>query len=309
MRSWITASLVLGFASNAFAGGGPWVLGVDDRSTYVGLSYTRWSQFSGPDGKSEGDVLDLGAAFTRTDIGADVTYGIARRTEVEVSGTLAFAAVSRDGGGVCVEIERSCHSTLSPSPVSARLKTQLLDELSGSPLSVAGGLTFRFGDFTRDTRMRITAVGDGQTDLGLFASVGRTGAVGNVSVAANLDATARYRLALSKSTGNKAPPNEIQLTTEWMVYPVPSVSVGVAADWLQSLGGLDFDEIDLADPDRFAALSVTSAKVGGKLNVRSLENVTVSVSAFGTVYARNNPGDFFTLGVGVGTFRPSHRER
>ncbi|TNE89636.1 MAG: hypothetical protein EP330_10740 [Deltaproteobacteria bacterium] len=292
---------LLGLAPAAVAGSGPWTLSGDDMSTYVGASYTRWRHFAGGDG-SFGDVVELPAAVTRSDLQVGITYGLLPGAEVEVSGGVGWSGIGNEDAPVC-SFEGACDSTLGLTPITARTKLRLTDELRGAPLTAAVGGELRFGDFTRDTRMRITALGDGQTDLAAFASVGRQGALGSWSYATYVELLGRHRLLSTEIDGQKVPADELGSSGEFLVYPTPNASVGVAYDVLHALGGLDFSEDRLDDPDRFTSLSVSSVKAGGKLAIRSVANTTVNLSVLGTVYGRNNPADFFTVGFGIGTFR------
>jgi hypothetical protein len=62
--------------------------------------------------------------------------------------------------------------------------------------------------------------------------------------------------------------------------------------------GLDFYEVDLTDPDRFAALRVANVRVGGTAVVRA-DSVALAVSFLQTVYGFNNPTDTFVVDVGL----------
>ncbi|MCO4746653.1 MAG: hypothetical protein KC912_17800 [Proteobacteria bacterium] len=285
----------------AEAGGGPWTLSGDDLSTYVGVSYTRWRTFLGGEGA---EAVKLPSAVTRTDLGGEVTYGLLTSVDVEVRGGIGWSGIGRADADICAQ-DTACDSTLSLTPIRARGKVRLLDELRGAPFTLAVGPEVRFGDFTREQRMRVTALGDGQTDVALFASVGRLGGLGSMSYSTYIEGIGRHRLASTEILGQKVPADEISASGEFLLYPTPNVSAGLAVDALHSIGGLDFGEVPLDDPDRFTALSVTSVKLGGKIGVRSVQNTTLSISVLGTLYAENNPADFFTVGVGIGSFRAS----
>ncbi len=310
MRSRAAALLLAALVSTeALAGTGPWTLGQDDRSIYFGAGYTRWDQLNGAEGADSPGAEQLPSAFTRTDGVAIVTYGILPWAEFEAQGSMAWAAVGNAEVGVCSTIDDACGVTSGLAPVTSRIKARLLDELHGSPVSVAVGGEVRFADFTRNTRQRITSIGSGQTDLGAFVTAGRAGAIGSLPYSTWLEGEYRYRLPLRTSQGNKVPPDEIQIRGEALGNPTPAVSLGGTFEWLENIGGADVEEIDWDDPDRFTALDVTSFKVGGKLNLRSVNNVTISLSALGTVLARNNPGDLFSLGLGLGIYQPSKTRR
>lgn len=287
-------------ATAAQAGAGPWTLSPDDRSLFLGAGYTRWQTMVFGEA---GDTADVGNPITRSDLGGELTYGLVRGADVEVGAGLAWAGVGITDSDLC-SYAAACETTVGALPVRTRLKVRLLDELT-APLTLSAGGELRFGDFTRGNRDRLTALGDGQTDVGAFLSLGRSGGLGSWSYGTFVEATGRRRLALTTLKGVKVPADEVQGTGEFLVYPTPNISLGPAFDALHSLGGLDFGAVGSRNPDVFTSLAVTSVKAGGKLNIRSTDNVTVSISSFGTVFARNNPADFFTLGFGISTFRPA----
>ncbi len=282
----------------ARAGSGPWSLSPDDLSLYVGGGYTRWNTIAMGDPSNRQRV---DAPVTRSALTFLGTYGLVHGTEFELGTSAAWAGVNAEADTLC-EPSALCETSAGFTPVRARLKARLLDELV-APLTVAAGVELRFGDFTAPGRSRLTALGDGQSDFGLFASAGRGGALGSAwSYGTYAEITGRRRLALTTVRGIKVPPDEIASEGEFLLYPTPNLSLGPAWDAVHALGGLDLGALPMDHPEVFTSLAVTSVKVGGKLNVRSTDNVTVSLSAFGTAYARNNPTDFFTVSVGVGSF-------
>lgn len=290
-------------SETAVAGGGPWTLSPDDRSVYVAGGYTRWRTIATG---TPGETMDVGSTITRTELTSQLTYGLVRGTEFELNAGLAWAGVGEERDELCNPAD-TCATSLGLLPVLARAKVRLLDEFT-APLSLSAGLALRFGDFTRDGRNRLTALGDGQTDLGLFLAAGRLGGLGGSwSYGTYLQLDGRLRLAVAEVKGSKAPADELAATGEFLVYPTPNVSFGPAFDVLHALGGTNLGDVAPTNPDRFTSLAVTSVKIGGKLNIRSTDNVTVALSAFATAYAKNNPIDFFTLGFGVGTFTPAKR--
>lgn len=302
----VALGLLIAVAPAAQAGSGPWTLSQDDRSVYLGTSYTRWSRLVGGKGTFVGDPSEVGTAVTRTDMGGQLTYGLLPGSEFEIGIAYAWSGVSRFDATPCNTLpDGPCATVTGLAPPSARLKILLLDEFAGRPLSVAFGPTFRFGDFTRPDRHRITAIGDGQTDLGAFLSVGRTGGIGTTSFAGFVEGGYRHRLAVGTIEGNKAPGDEWTAALDALVQPRNELAVGLSVDLLVRPAGVDLADMDADDPDRFTSLSVTSLKAGPKLIVKSIDNTSFVVSSLFSVYARNNPLDAWTLGVGVGRYQPS----
>ncbi len=301
----VVAGLLVGGAARA--GSGPWTLSQDDRSLYVGADYGRWSRFAGGEGSRLGEPNEIGTAVTRTDLLIDITYGLLPGAEIELAAAYAWSGVSRLDVQPCDTLPLgACRDVSGLAPVNARLKVRLLDEFGGAPLTVALGPSFRFADWTRGDRQRITALGDGQTDLAAFASAGRSGGLGQTwSYAGYLEASYRHRLKIGEVDSVAIPGDEGLLTVEALVYPRHALALGLAAELLHRPAGVDYEATDLNDPDRFTSLSVTALKVGPRLLLRSVDDISVSASAMLSVYARNNPIDQVVFGVGIGHYTPS----
>lgn len=291
----------------AWAGSGPWTLSQDDRSVYVGANYVRWSRFAGGEGSFVGEPNDVGSAVTRTDLALHLTYGLLNVAEFEFSVAYAWSGVSRFDIAPCTDLPLGpCETVQGLAPVNARFKVRVLDEFVGAPLSVAFGPTFRFADPTRGDRQRITSIGDGQTDLGGFVVAGRSGGLGGTwSYAGYLELAARHRLKIADIGEIRIPGDEALATADVLVYPRNEIAVGLALDVLHRPQGTDFEDLDPLDPDRFTGLSATSVKLGPKVIVKSVDNISFVVSSLFSVYARNNPIDAWAIGVGVGRYTPS----
>lgn len=292
---------------DALAGPEPWVLGRDDRSVYVGVDATRWSRFAGPEGSFGAEPLPFGTAVTRTAVVASVSYGLLAGVAVDVDAGVAYSAVAREDAPICTDLgPGGCDDVLGVTPVVGRVAWRVLDEFTGRPLTVTLGPTVRFGDPTRPYRDRITQIGEGQTDLGGYVSIGRTaGLGGSASLAAFVQAEYRHRLGLATVAGHKAPGDELAGIAEVLVSPNRGAALGARVDALERPWGAGFGEVDDAGVDRFTALRVTAVKAGPKLVLRSLDHVSLALTALFTVYAIDNPTDGWTLSVGVGGFRPS----
>jgi hypothetical protein len=212
----------------------------------------------------------------------------------------------------------SCDTTTGVGVLEARGKALIVDEYFGAPLSFAAGLELRVGAFTHETRERVTNLGEGTTDVALFLDGGRTGSLGSWVWSAYLEGLGRYRMPNtdaypyrsgtatepgSESGGDTvAPGAEVAGSAEILLGPSQFVSFGPVAYGFWRPPGLEWEELDLADPDRFAALTVGNVKVGGLLVVRSRGDVSGSLSILRTVGAYNNPTDVWTASLGVSVY-------
>ena len=88
----------------------------------------------------------------------------------------------------------ACETTNGFAPIGVRAKMNVVDQSYGPPVSAAFGLELRHGDHTADSRARLTNLGEGTFDAGLFASVGRSGGLpGSGYYYTDLDVLGRYR--------------------------------------------------------------------------------------------------------------------
>ena len=308
-RMWLT---VLGclLGGDALAGSGPWTLEPDDMSVYAGVGHYRWGEFAGPKGNWSSSS-PIGAPVIRTDAVAIVTYGILRGGEIEARVGYGWSTVTRDDADRCVTLgEEVCDTTQSFLPIDVRFKGRFFDELHGLPFSASLTLGARMGDWTSEGRHRLTALGEGSNDLFALLDVGRTGGIGPLgySVYANVGWYFRFPVAhVAYLDDLKVPGDDLVASGELMLYPRSWLGLGPVVDFLNRFSGVNWVSIDTSDVDRYTALSITQLKVGGKLTLRSANNISFNLGCYGTLFARNNPGDGFAINVGVGAFIPKKR--
>ena len=288
----------------AHAGTGPWVVGSGQASVYVGLESQRITRLAiTVDGAR--DVIDVDQGVSSFGVKGIASLGITDRVEVEVGLPWWSVRANREDGPVCAALGLdACEKVQGIGVVQARAKTLLLDEYFGSPFSLSLAADLRYGALTADTRARITNVGEGTTDLGPVLSVGRVGQLGGAGFFSTyLETGWRYRFPTTRdypapgTTSLRAPQPEAWAQVEFLAGS-SRVSVGPAVSAL-TRGGLDWGELDLADPDRFAALRFTSVRAGATAVVRNDANLAFSASVMRVVYAQNNPTDVLAVNVGV----------
>ncbi len=289
----------------ALAGGGPWVISPGDASIYAGTSVERFGHLALSSGKYAEDVVTVDDGVSKYGVSAQVSYGLLPRVELELDIPWSYNRFNRTDGAVCASLGlQACNTTRGFAPVRGRLKVQVLDELYGAPLSAAVGAGLRQGTYTAPERARVTNLGEGTADLEAFASAGRGGLLGPVNYAGYVDATFRYRLPNTYSDDLVPVPGwELLVDGELLAGGPPQLAAGPAVSVFWRPWGQDFEEVDLTDADRFAALNALAVRVGGKALIRSSERVVVALSAMWTVAARNNPADVFVLSAGVQLFQ------
>ncbi|MEQ1506220.1 MAG: hypothetical protein ABMB14_28565 [Myxococcota bacterium] len=290
------------FATTAFAGSGPWSLSQGALTVYVGVEVQRFHLVAPVMG---GEVLeaDTGGPIVQTGAKLIATVGIVHGVEAELTVPYYRVEATVTAPGACTDFPNDpCATTTGLGLIEVRTKWQVLDELASSPLSVAIGPRLRLGSHTADTRDRLTNLGEGTDDLGLFAAAGRTARVGN----AQLELGYWHRPVTSWSP--RAPHDEWTLEFAAHLAPSPVVSFGPLVYGLWRPGGVDFDGVDFELDDRFAMLSVLNGRAGVEVVVRDAKRgVSLVGSVVRTVVVRNNPSDQWIASVGIGAYNPFRR--
>jgi hypothetical protein len=299
------AITLLGGPSIAVAGTGPWVVGSGQASLYTGVESQRLTKLAiQVDG--ERDVIDVGQGISSFGVKAIGSLGITDRVEVELGVPWWSVRANRPDEDICAALGLSaCDDVQTVGVITARTKALLLDEYFGAPVSLSLGAELRYGDFTADTRARITNVGEGTNDIGPTLAIGRIGSFGGNSFAsAYVEAGWRYRFPTTRAYPDapkgelRAPQPETWFQVEAMAGPNAWFAIGPSLSYL-TRAGLDWGELDLSDPDRLAALAITTVRVGGGVVVRGDKNLALSASVLGTAFASNNPTDVLSVNLGV----------
>ncbi|MCO4746504.1 MAG: hypothetical protein KC912_17030 [Proteobacteria bacterium] len=298
-------AIVLGLSTVAEAGNGPWVLGQGDQSLYVGVDSQRITKlFVQVEGERQ--TVDVDARISTFSAKAVLAYGLGARVEIEGAVPWTRVWMARKDQLPCGTLGLdACRTTQGIGVIEGRVKFLLADELAGSPVSASVGGHARFGGLTHSTRARLTNIGEGTTDLGGFASVGRTGGLGAGYWSGYVDLSGMYRMPNTRSFPNgdgdqPAPGSEFHAASDLLFAPMSgaNLSFGPSVSVLWRPFGVDWDALDLSDPDRFGALRIISPRVGAKVIVRDGARAAFSVSAHQAVGPINNPNPF-TLSAGV----------
>lgn len=307
-------AMALATPSAALAGTGPWVVGSGQASLYVGVESQRVTRLA-ITVDDQRDVIDVGQGLAAFGVKGIASLGITDRVEVEAGLPWWTVRANRPDEPICAALGlQACEDVQTVGVITARTKALLLDEYFGAPVSLSLGAELRYGDFTADTRARITNVGEGTTDLGPTLAVGRVGSFGGESFFSTYgEAGWRYRFPTTRAYPDapegqlRAPQPETWAQAEFLAG-TPWLSVGPAITFL-TRAGLDWGELDLGDPDRLAALGVTTVRSGGTVVVRNQQNLALSASVLRVIYARNNPTDVLSVNLGVSFSGLASRER
>lgn len=287
----------------AEAGSGPWVVGEGAASLYFGAEVSRLGRLRIDEG--EDGVIDVAEGLTKFGLKAIGSIGLAPHAEIQLAAPWYTVYANRPDAQLCADLGLdACKTTTGVGLLEARGKVLLVDEYFGPPLSFAVGAELRVGAFTHATRERITNIGEGTTDAALFLDVGRTGSLGSWVWSAYLEGLGRYRFPNTDSYPlpdgtNVAPGSEIAGSVEILLGPSPFVSFGPQSYALWRPTGLEWEQLDLTDPDRLGALTVGNIRIGGLIVVRSRGDVSGSLSILRTVGAYNNPTDTWIASLGL----------
>lgn len=288
-------------AATALGGTGPWVLGGGDQQVYVGLESQRFDRLAIGSGSYHDDVVTVDGGVSTFGAKLIAAFGLSNRFEIE--GELPYqVAFQNQPGAICSALGAgACSTTHGLGVVVVRGKGLVLDEVDGRPVSLSLEGALRFGQLTFEDRHRVTTLGEGTFDVEGKVLVGRSGPLPTGYWSAYLDLGGRYRVPVVRDfqdSGIRVPGWELLSTAEWLFTPGERFSVGPAFGLLWRPRGLDFEEVDLTDPDRFLGLRIFTFEAGAKAIYRSGRNVAASLSVYRTVYAINNP-EVWKVNVGI----------
>lgn len=287
-------------ASPALAGSGPWVVGEGQTDLYLGSEARRLELLAGSTGSLDQEsLIEVGEGLSALGGKAILTYGLLSNTEIDLSLPYYVIRANRDDAAICGALGMdACKTTRGLGVIGTHLRWNVLSEEYGAPIALTIGAELRYGDLTAATRERLTNLGEGTFDAGPMLSLGRSGGLGERGYWYGfLDAGWRYRFPLVEEGDTKIPGSEIYAESDWIAVPTGKLGLGPFATLFWRPGGVDFEEADLTDVDRFGSLRVLAVQAGGKLTIRSSKKVTLSSSVLRTVYAVNNP---LVLSVNMG---------
>lgn len=305
-------SMLLLLSTFASASDGAYVVGPADASLYVGLDAERIATLAGAEGSYDPSVVPVDDGVSKLTGKAILSYGLAPRTELEITLPFGYNHVNRTDGALCAALGGTvCKTTAGLGVVSAQGKFLLADELDGAPLSVSVGGLARFGQATWATRNRVTNLGEGTFDVGGVLGLGRSGGLGARGYwASSLTAGAVYRFPNVSGDGDAVavPAPETFGRLEVLLAPTGTWSFGPEVDWFFRGGEQDIETSNPADPDWLGALRVQKVSAGGAVFVRARQGVILNAGALANVWAVNNPASDLLVSVGVQVNQLARRE-
>jgi hypothetical protein len=293
--------LILLLASAALAGTGPWTLPEGSWSLYGGAEYRQFASLAASGGAFVGQGAAMDTSFRTFSVQAVGSFGLREWAEAELIVPYVYSQSARTDVGNCNIGLDACEPVNDIGLVSARAKIRVLDEVYGPPVTLSFGPLVRSGEFTHEERSRLTAPTEGQTDLGGFLVVGRSSGLAQGWYGVWVQGEYRFRIGNTEIEGKKVPGDEVEVAGELLLAPAGNVAFGPGL-WFTTRDGISLEDMNAKysdDPDRFAMLAVSSAKVGGKVIVNSQSLTSLVLSGTGTLWARNNPPDVWSFGVGV----------
>lgn len=291
--------------------GGPWVASPGAANVYVGTDLQRIERLADSRSNLDPDGLTaVGQGLSKLYVKGLLSYGVAPHTDVTVELPVGWVRSNRPDDPLCDALGGdSCAETKGLAPIVIRARRQLLDELYGAPLSLSVGVEVRHGLPTAATRKRLTNLGEGTDDFGLVLSAGRSGGLGSKGYYYVFgDVFGRYRLPSTRAGGVAVPGAELGGELDFVAVPDGRVGIGPALLVFGRPSGVDFEQIDLADPDRFGALRVVNLAAGVKAQVGTVGGATLNLSVFQSFYVVNNPL-VFSCGLGVSWVDPFRHRR
>jgi hypothetical protein len=300
------AAMVACFVSGpAWAGSGPWILASGDHQVYVGADAQHFRNFAPSSGSYGGETLVVGNGISSLGFVGIVSMGLGGRFEAEFE-VPWFTVFGHDPESeVCVLLGLdACARTQGIGVVRVQAKGQVLDELYGAPFSLSLGMALRFGQLTAEYRERVTTLGEGTFDIVPQLSIGRVGNFGSKGAywSVNGDLGVMYRIPLDTSYpgyDHPIPGVGIVFEQSTLFTPFEMVTFGPTFSLLSQPTGLEFEELDLGQVDRFAALRILSMRAGLKMFIRDGKRLTFVLGVQRTVYAENNPADVVAFNTGI----------
>ena len=302
--SLVGLGLVLMFGAPARAGDGPWTLGERDRNVYLGVDYFRYANYRDGDG----DSVPLSSGLTAAGVTVVATLGLAPGFEAELKVPYESVRVNRsEDDSICQSPPRKqwCAPSEGIGDVALQLKARIIEERFVNPVSASVFLGVRTGEAYSSERGRLTTLGDGQTDLGGGATVGKAGSLGQGWYRTAVTGAYWYRFANFELKGSKVPADEVSFSITSTLAPWNRFGLGPVLYGFQRLDGVDMSELDPSHQDGWASLKAGQIQVGGELGVYARRGgPTVTFAVLNTIYARNNPADTLVVSMGIGWFTP-----
>jgi len=299
-RKLLTTAGAWAAATTAMASEGPWTTAPGLHNVYAGLFYERFQCFT-LDGVSDPtcgeDAAPVPTPVQRTGVKLFYRTGLTSKLDVAASAPLIHAfSGEADNPDLA--------TTTGVGLLQARLRRRIG---SLGPLDLAAGAGVESGFLHRNTRGRITNIGDGVTSLQASAYAGATGLLGPRFYTFSTDLSYSFRLPEAQSDIGRIPGDELRFASV-MLYAISSTfGLGVSIDGQFRMWGepLDFAQLSsygsATDSLRWAALDASQLKLGSRLAIYPSEHRPyLQLSAHRAIWSVNNPTDTTLVEVAVG---------
>ena len=295
------AMLLLTFMASTFsalASEGPWTAREGTHNIYAGVFVEQFECFES-EGKNDpkcGSGLPVSSPVRQVGLKVFYRYGIDSQWDVAIAAPFSRSSMAGDPEGEAQE------PTTGVGLIETRVRRRL-GSTGGVDWSTSLGL--RSGALHKDTRDRLTNLGEGTTDLFGTLSMGSTGLLGPRFYTTSIDLTYYYRFPLQvDDTLGKIPGDEARASAVFDYAVSSRFGLGVGVDGFHRLSGADlnFAEIASYGDDRWAALQASQVKAGARFMLYPHGSMPyLQVSAQRVVWAKNNPTDATFIEVAMGT--------
>jgi hypothetical protein len=291
---------------SALASEGPWTTPTSVHNLYLGLFREQFRCFEamGKESSECGSGLPVQSAVQQAGMKSAVQqagmkifyrYGLYRNWDFAVAAPFGKSQMAEPSGDSAQE------PTTGFGLVESRIRRRLG---STGPLDWSASAGVRTGALHRETRGRITNLGEGTTDFAGTVSTGLTGVLGPRFYTASWDATYYYRLPLQVDDElGGIPGDELRLSSVFDYAFTSRMGLGVTVDGFHRLTGVELDFGKLAEygDDRWAALAASQVKVGGRIMLYPHGAMPyLQLGAQRVVWAKNNPTDALFVEVAMG---------
>lgn len=276
----------------------PFSLPRGESSLWWSNEATRWDSLKGADGER----VSLGTGVWRATSQLTITHGLLDAWELQ--GSLGYASSWAEDPSApgCSQLGASaCDPSSALVPFELRAQNRLAAQRSEGGLgSLAWGSALKVGNASAKHRGKLTGIGEGTTDLGLYFTAGRQDELSSLRHRASSSLMARLRPGLG---GDRAgSPIEIEAKARSELSG-KHVALSGGLHLLHRAGGVSLAEIDLGSADRFTDLSVSL--LDGELQlIARTSALSMALTAAGSLWVRDNPADRLYLGLGLGAWLP-----
>jgi hypothetical protein len=293
----MTFFVLLLSTASVLASEGPWTTPTSVHNLYLGLFREQFRCFEamGKESSECGSGLPVPSAVQQAGIKIFYRYGIDRNWDFAVAAPFGKSQMAEPSG------QPVQAPTTGVGLVESRIRRRLG---STGPMDWSASAGVRSGALHRETRGRITNLGEGTTDFAGTVSTGSTGLLGPRFYTASWDATYYYRLPLQVDDElGGIPGDELRLSSVFDYAFSSRMGLGVSVDGFHRLTGaeLDFGKIAEYGDDRWAALAASQVKVGGRIMMYPQGAMPyLQLGAQRVVWAKNNPTDSLFIEVAMG---------